>query len=105
MRRLLLVFVLFFSLFVHSQDSTGSNNYVQGNEKLTNDSPTLDDAILTDTSQAAEIREGNMQRVLELTQEMEKRREREKRNAMIRIGIGVLFLGILVIGLLRKKKK
>lgn len=104
MRRILVSFVLLFSFITHAQN--GTSGTIQENQNVATDTLKQDDSISPDNSYSpVEIREGNMQRVLELTQEMEKRRERDKRNAMIRIGIGVMFLGILVIGLLRKKKK
>ena len=40
-----------------------------------------------------------------LMKQQNERRAKEKKAAMIRIGIGVLFLVILVIGLRRKRKK
>jgi hypothetical protein len=45
---------------------------------------------------------GNIEAILQLQKE---RRAKEKRNAIFRIGIGILFLIVLVIGLSRKRKK
>jgi hypothetical protein len=47
----------------------------------------------------------NIENVLRLSQEIEQRKKKEKTQAMIRIGIGVLFLAVLVIGLMRRRKK
>lgn len=46
----------------------------------------------------------NVENIVRLQQDMKKRSDKEKRNALIRIGIGVLFLVVLVIGLMRRRK-
>ena len=40
-----------------------------------------------------------------LVRYQEEQRRKQKRAAMIRIGIGVAFLGVLIAGLLRRQKK
>ena len=47
----------------------------------------------------------NAEGLTRLTNEIKKRDAKQKRNAMIRIGIGVLFFAVLIIGLMRRRKK
>lgn len=48
--------------------------------------------------------EQNLQGLNYLMEQQKARRAKEKRNAIIRIGIGVLFLGVLIVGLRRRTK-
>ena len=98
MRKLLLSLLLAFSIVSFAQD-----NPVQ--------SPSMQDAagVAADSTPPIEIRDSeasrrNMEGLLELSAQQKKRREVEKRNAYIRIGIGVLMLVVLVIGWRRRKK-
>jgi hypothetical protein len=103
MRRTLFVFVLFFSLITFGQNSDPS---LQETQKKSPDTFELKEPIPGDTNdRSIEARDNNMESILALTKEMDRRRERDKRNAIIKIGIGVLLLGVLVVGLTRKRKK
>jgi len=68
-----------------------------------------DSAIATYISPDSQIKAENMEQMNRnlnrFVQEMKERDKKAKRNAFIRIGIGIFFLVILVIGLVRKKKK
>ena len=55
-----------------------------------------------DSTSKANEEEANRKALLQLQQE---RNKKEKRAAVIRIGIGVLLLAVLVVGLMRKRKK
>lgn len=56
----------------------------------------------TQDGEANERMVQNTRNILHLQEEI---RARQKKAAIIRIGIGVLLMGVLVIGLLRKRKK
>ena len=47
----------------------------------------------------------NLQNLLRVVDEQKKRKAKEKRNAMIRIGIGVFFFAVLIFGIARRRKK
>lgn len=47
----------------------------------------------------------NIQSLLRVVDEQKKRNAKQKRDAMIRIGIGVLFFAVLIIGIMRRRKK
>jgi len=49
--------------------------------------------------------ERNIQNINALVRQQKEYRDKQRRQALIRIGIGVFFLAILVIGLMRRRKK
>ena len=98
MRKLLFVLTFYFTTPLLSQDSPENN-------KLVIESPVS--ASVDSAAQLLEIRDNkeNLKNILALTEQIEKRREKEKKMAMLRIAVGVLFLAVLVVGLMRRRKK
>ena len=112
MSKLLFLFLLFVSVKGLSQPG---DSLIQ---RHGNQSPVIFDSVLrkpgiqndsvinmsinTDSLLFKESMERNMNSILELQRD---HRAREKRNAIIRIGIGVAFLIVLIIGLRRKAVK
>lgn len=99
-KAILLLFLLLLILSANAQHDTAN--------KATEDT-TLQIAPVSDTSLYKidyKVDQEQMARNTEsLMRMMSERREKEKRNAMIRIGIGVLFLIVLIIGWRRRTVK
>lgn len=58
-----------------------------------------------DSMQRQQAQDNNVRSFLALADLQKRQRAKEKRDAMLRIGIGVGFLAILVVGLRRRRKK
>ena len=105
MRRIVVIFLLGLSLPIFSQDDTSSARL----PSLQNDTVVSKLAEAGDSARPTiEIRQkddANIKAILELSKEIQQREAKQKRNAMIRIGIGLIFLTVLVVGLMRKRKK
>jgi hypothetical protein len=105
MRKFLLILLLFSTTFSFSQQDTGlSKEYLSNNDSaFAKLQAAKDSAALS-----IEIRQredGNIKAFLQIAEQAEKRRASEKRNAYLRIGIGVALLIVLIVGLRRKKAK
>ncbi|HVT83872.1 MAG TPA: hypothetical protein VHD35_01650 [Chitinophagaceae bacterium] len=103
MRKIFIVLVFFCSLQALAQDSAKTKrdtNSVSGFSSL-NDSlnKAQQDSIFKET---LEQNSRNLDSFLRYREEM---RARQKRNVLIRIGLGIFFFIILVIGLNRQRKK
>lgn len=113
MRRFLVIIFLFTVINCSSQ-SNNQTSKDQRQKLIQNDSSVLnrlrrfDDSIAEDTRKKEALRdiEQMSQRSANYFVELQKaRRAKEKRNAVIRIGIGIFFLIILFFGLRRRTKK
>ena len=99
MRKLFLSGLLLFSILISAQTDTGLIK------------PVLVDSAATssqDSSSGIEIRnydENNIRNLEALMKDQQSRRAKEKKGAMIRIGVGLLLLVVLVVGWRRKNKK
>lgn len=99
MRKLFLSGLLLFSILSSAQTDTGLIK------------PVLVDSAATssqDSSRGIEIRnydENNIRNLEALMKDQQSRRAKEKKGAMIRIGVGLLLLVVLVVGWRRKSKK
>lgn len=99
MRKLFLSGLLLFSILISAQTDTGLIK------------PVLVDSAATssqDSSRGIEIRnydENNIRNLEALMKDQQSRRAKEKKGAMIRIGVGLLLLVVLVVGWRRKNKK
>jgi flagellar biosynthesis/type III secretory pathway M-ring protein FliF/YscJ len=99
MRKLFLSGLLLFSILSSAQTDTGLIK------------PVLVDSATTssqDRSGGIEIRnydENNIRNLEALMKDQQSRRAKEKKGAMIRIGVGLLLLVVLVVGWRRKSKK
>jgi hypothetical protein len=110
MKKLLLILFLFESLTGVCQTGNSINNAGEKKGKGDTGSSVLirsyDSLLQTNPAFDSIQFDKDMERNISGLVEMQNtRRNREKRNAMIRIGIGVAFLIVLVIGLSRKKVK
>ena len=112
MKKLLLLFFLF--AFINGFSQRGSKS-TEGKERpglITNDSvlnrlKLLDDSIeeLRKKQEVKEFTESSQRNLGYFLQLQKERRAKEKRNAIIRIGIGVALAIVLIFGLRRRMKK
>jgi hypothetical protein len=112
MRKLLLLPVLFMAIEGWSQQADTLNNEARKQKLTSGDTNSitpgmLNDSLLNtipawDSTRIKEDMERNITRLVEL---QNRHRSKEKRGAIIRIGIGIAFLFILIIGLQRKTTK
>lgn len=112
MRKLLLLLILFMTLDGWAQPGDTMNKKEEKQKLMSGDTNSINpgmfnDSLLnmipaTDSIATNESFDRNINNILELQKD---HRAREKRNAMIRIGIGIAFLIILIIGLRRKTTK
>jgi hypothetical protein len=105
MRKLLLLLIFFISVEALPQTDSMNKNRVEDSTLIKLQK--LEDSMLThlpaiDSNTIKEDLDRNITGILEL---QKNRRVKEKRAAMIRIGIGVAFLIVLIIGLRRKATK
>ena len=103
MRKILLILLLSSLSFVaFSQQDTG-----QLKESLSQAS-TQNDSVSDSPAKSIEMKqweERNIKAMLQISEQVEKNRAREKRNAYLRIGFGVILLVVLIVGLMRRKAK
>src|SRR5688500_12559836 len=102
MRTIILTCLLVISLSLFGQEDTFGIN--QG------DTTTVQQTMDTANDYSKELRskeweERNLAGLNQLMAEQDKRRQKEKTRAFMRIGIVVLFLAVLIIGLRRRSKK
>ena len=112
MRKLLLFLVLFISMEGLTQPGDSMKKNQAEHVLISQDSTLMnlqkfEDSMLTtlppiDSNEIKENFDRNMNSLLEM---QKNRRAKEKRTAMIRIGIGIAFLIVLIIGLRRKGVK
>jgi hypothetical protein len=99
MRRLLLLVSLLFCLKGYAQvDTTPTTTAVR-------DTSIINMNSYYDSTEEKRRQDNNVRNLLELSKTLDERRAKEKRAALLRIGIGAGFLVILVIGLMRRRKK
>lgn len=105
MRRLALLSLLFISLHSYAQQDIDS--FARAIQRRTDSmkaairiSDSIDNEI-----RMKEIAKSNTEGLTRLANEIRKREAKQKRDAMIRIGIGVLFFAVLIVGILRRRKK
>ncbi|HMK24444.1 MAG TPA: hypothetical protein VK483_00340 [Chitinophagaceae bacterium] len=110
MRKLLLFLVFFISMKASTQpgDTMKKNqpelNLIRDDSALMKLQKFSDSALTTlPPLDSNEIRENFDRNISGLLEMQKNRRAKEKRAAMIRIGIGIAFLIVLIIGLRRKK--
>lgn len=98
-KAILFPFLFLLMLAANAQPDTATKRTVDSLQAtVINDSPSYKIDYTVDQEQMARNTESLMRM-------MSERREKEKRNAMIRIGIGILFLVVLVIGWRRRAVK
>ena len=56
-------------------------------------------------AQSAAAQQQNIRNLTALMKESRKREEKEKRQAYIRLGLGILFFTVLIIGIYRRRKR
>ncbi len=109
MRNFILLLLLCSTFSVFSQQDTRSSEKSPRQALVSNDSDASrmqwikDSAALTIQIRSRE--EGNIKAMLQVAEQVRESRAKEKRNAYLRIGIGVAFLIVLIVGLLRKRAK
>src|SRR6187549_3706078 len=99
MRTILLSVFICLSVWGYSQSDTDLHKQ--------NDSVTLQQSLDSTNEYLKELRnkeweDRNLAGIKLLMEQQKERRAKEKRTAMIRIGIGVVFLVIMIVGLRRK---
>jgi hypothetical protein len=99
MRRLLLLVSLLFFLEGYPQSDTTTTI------PRIRDTSVINMNSYYDSAAEKQRQDNNMRNLLALTKTLDERKAKEKRAALLRIGIGVGFLVILVIGLMRRRKK
>jgi hypothetical protein len=105
MRRLFLICLLFISVDSYSQvDADSFARAVQQRTDSLNAAIHRNDSI-TNEIRMKEDAKRNAETLNNFMNEKKKRDARQKRDAMIRIGIGVLFFAVLIIGIIRRRKK
>lgn len=102
MRNIFVVIVLFISSFSFSQDS--SNSYRQPDSQTTFKS--LENAQqLLDSINAAKTYGDMQQNIDYMLRIQNERKAKQKKQAMLYLGLGIFFLVVLIVGLRRKAKK
>jgi hypothetical protein len=105
MRRPLLLLCLVISLHSFAQtDADSLLNSIQRNTDSINARIRIQDSI-NNKRYMDQQAERNMEGIRQIMNQVKENERRQKQQNMIRIGIGVLFLIVLVIGLMRRKKK
>jgi cytochrome c1 len=103
MRKLFIVFVFFCSLHTVAQDTAKKKNDTNSfsDFSLVHDSlkKAQEESIFKETM------EQNSRNLNDFLKYQEEQKARQKRNALIRISIGVFFFIILLVGLNRQRKK
>jgi len=112
MRKLLFILIFFISVDGWAQPGDTIKKNQDENKLITDDSVLvkpgkLKDSVLNTpaTSGSNAINENFDRNITNILELQKGHRAREKRNAMIRIGIGIAFLIILIIGLRKKRVK
>ena len=115
MEKLLLLLFLFIATQSPAQPGDSINSKRVENKLISNDSIPGKPGGWKDTMQTTtpasdslmrnEDMERNVSNLLSLQKSLQAREKKEKRNAIVRIGIGIVLLIILIIGLRRKSVK
>ena len=109
MRKILLFLLLCSTTVTFSQSDTQSVKQSLKQESILNDSVTGRREQATDSpAKSIEMKqweERNIKAMLQISEQVEKNRAKEKRNAYLRIGFGVVLLVVLIVGLMRKRAK
>lgn len=106
MYRFTLLIFLFVSIYFSAPAQTDADTLlikIQRQKDSLREINRIDDSI-RNKAYLDEQAKRNVENIVRLQQDIKKRNDKEKRNAMIRIGIGVLFMAVLVIGLMRRRK-
>src|SRR5687768_16558860 len=109
MRKLLLLTLLITTIFSYAQvdtpgvrkDRTATIKPDSTDDRLKKFQDSVTEQVTIENS--GYNAEQNTRNLESLMRSMDERRAKEKKAAMIRIGIGVLFLALLVFGLLRRR--
>jgi hypothetical protein len=107
MRRFLLIVLLFATSTCFSQDSSVHKRQLIANDSVLMHLQRFDDSVAKDVQEKAQQQEfermnASLNSFAELQREQ---RAKQKRQTFIRIGIGVAFLILLIVGLRRRAKK
>jgi Na+/phosphate symporter len=112
MKFIVTVFVLFYSFYTNAQEiktidlKTLQKEIEQSKAQLKQMNASMDSAMISKNRHYDSINNvRNLQNLENFTKELREREKANKKQAFIRIGIGVLFAVIFVIGMLRKRKK
>jgi cytochrome c1 len=103
MRNLFIVLVFFCSLQAVAQDSAKTERDTNSFSNFSSLSDSLNKA--QEDSIFKETMEQNSRNLTSFLKYQEEIKTRQKRNALIRIGLGIFFFIILVIGLNRQRKR
>ncbi len=108
MRGILLLSFLFLTVLVGAQDSGRVTRSLK-KQVLTSDSSFQKIIERSDSARLVmelkQREESNTRALLQLSEDIKRRSAKEKRNAMLRIGFGVLLFAVLVVGLRRRRAK
>jgi hypothetical protein len=105
MRRLFFLSLLFISFHSYAQqDADSFARAIQRRTDSMNAAIRISDSINNEIRMKEEAAR-NAEGLTRITNEIKKRETKQKRDAMIRIGIGVLFFAVLIIGIVRRRKK
>lgn len=107
MRKLLFSLFIFLSFLSVAQTDSTATNQIQVTDSAMRIKQMIRDSLLTarDKAEQERIEASNRRNIESLLYIQKKNKARQKKAAIIRIGIGVGFLIILVIGLRRRRKK
>lgn len=109
MRKIFILLLLCCSTAVFSQQDTGISNRTLKRQLLSDDTALaklrqLQDSV-TKSLELKQWEERNTKAMLAISEQISKNKEKQKRNAYLRIGIGVAFLIVLIVGLMRRRAK
>lgn len=105
MRRFFFLSLLFISIHSYAQqDADSFARAIQRRTDSMNALVRISDSIDNEI-RIKEDAKRNAETLNRFVNEQKKREAKQKRDAMIRIGIGVLFFAVLIIGIVRRRKK
>jgi hypothetical protein len=105
MRKLFILSLVFISLHSYAQQDVDSfAKAIQQRTDSMNAAIRISDSINNEI-RIKEDAKRNTETLNRFMGEQKKREAKQKRDAMIRIGIGVLFFAVLIIGIVRRRKK
>ena len=103
MQKFFLILLILVSLQLRSQDSLKNTIDTTVNSDVTSGYDSLNK--IREDSIFKEMLEQNNRNLNDFLRYQKELESRQKRNAFIRIGLGILFFGVLVFGLYRQRKK
>lgn len=105
---LLIIFLLPAALCFSQKDSSSHKKHLIGKDSILTNLQKFDDSVAEDSRKKEELKEmerTNEQSLNYFAELSKERKAKEKKRAIIRIGLGIAFLVLLVFGLRRRSKK